>query len=481
MSSETIANPEDGLSPMRLKSEDVIRAYIQRISEVEPFINAIVERRYADALNEAKDADVLVASGKLTKEQLAETYPLLGVPLSVKVIIKVKGLRSTGSSLLFKDVRASEDAPAVAALRNAGAIVLVTTNAPEMSISLETSNKIYGRTNNPYDISRTSGGNSGGESALLSAGGSVLGLGNDLMGSIRIPCLFTGLFGHKPSRNMAFQEESFPLFNPKLSQMLCTGPLCRYAEDLVTSMSVLSYGQKTHRKFGQAVNFRDIKIFYMLSLDANFATPVSEDFQQAIKEVVSYFQTTYQVNSKETHIPLLKQSNSIALHCVLSAAGNITEVLTSSNGDINSFKELFKWLIGMSDLTLGPLACMNFAKCFLWYNESKVPHYENLAKQLSEEFDSLLDEKSVFLFPTFPVTAFHHNESHVYIPNVCYTSIFNVLGLPATQCPLGLNSQGLPIGIQIIGRKSNDSLTIAFAAELEKAFGGWVPPGSKRK
>ncbi|KFM66134.1 Fatty-acid amide hydrolase 2, partial [Stegodyphus mimosarum] len=350
-----------------------------------------------------------------------------------------------------------------------------------MSINLETSNKIHGRTNNPYDISRTSGGSSGGESALLSAGGSVLGLGNDLMGSIRIPCLFTGLFGHKPSRNMMFQEGSFPLFNTKLSQMLCAGPMCRYAEDLVTSMSVLSYGQTTHGKFGGAVNLRDIKIFYMLSLDANFTAPVSEDFQQAIQKVIFYFQTTCEVNSKETDIPLLEQSNSIALHCLLSATGNITEVLTSSNGYINSVKELFKWLVGISDLTLGPLACMNFAKCFLWYNESKVPHYENLAKQLNEQFDNLLDDMSVFLFPTFPVTAFHHNESCVYIPNVCYTSIFNVLGLPATQCPLGLNSQGLPIGIQIIGRKSNDALTIAFAAELEKAFGGWVPPGNKRK
>ncbi|KFM66132.1 Fatty-acid amide hydrolase 2, partial [Stegodyphus mimosarum] len=462
----------------KIKCEDVIQAYIDRILEVEPVINATVQRRFSDALKEARDVDVLVASGKFTKEQLAEQKPLLGVPLSVKVFLTVKGLRSTASSKLFKDVKATEDAPTVAAMKSAGAIILATTNTPEMGLNLESNNKLYGRTYNPYDTSRTSGGSSGGESALISAGGSVIGLGNDLIGSIRIPSLFTGLFGHKPSRGMVSSEGCFPVPNSKVLNLLSTGPICRYAEDLVTTMSVLTARKEMRIKFGQSVNFADVKIFYMLSMDVPFAAPVQKDFQEAIKKVICYFQNTYQVIAKEKNIPLLKKSNLIAFHFLLSAAGNITHTLTSGKKNVNRVREFLKWLIGISDLTVPAVLTMNFGKSPLFYNKTNLVYYENLAKQLDEEFDTFLDEKSVFLFPTFPITAPYNNEALLYIPSSCYCNIFNTLGLPSTQCPLGLNNQGLPIGIQIISRRNNDPLTIALAVELEKAFGGWVMPGT---
>ncbi|GFS28851.1 fatty-acid amide hydrolase 2-A [Trichonephila inaurata madagascariensis] len=145
----------------KIKSEDVIHAYMERILEVEPYINATVDQCFSEALDEAKEVDVLIASGRYSKKQLAEEKPLLGVPISVKILIIVKGLRCTAGSLLFKDLRAAEDAPSVALLKKAGAIVIATTNSAEMGMEFETNNILHGKTCNPFDTSKTSGGSSG--------------------------------------------------------------------------------------------------------------------------------------------------------------------------------------------------------------------------------------------------------------------------------------------------------------------------------
>ncbi|XP_035214801.1 fatty-acid amide hydrolase 2-A-like isoform X1 [Stegodyphus dumicola] len=463
----------------KLKSEDVMKAYIARIVEVDPIINATVERRFVDALQEAREADALIASGVYTEQQLAEEKPLLGVPLSVKVLLTVKGFRSTAASLLFKDVKAAEDAPTVAIMKNAGAIVLATTNSAEMGMNFETNNKAHGKTSHPYDTSRTSGGSSGGESALICAGGSVIGLGNDMLGSIRVPCHFTGLFGHKPTRGLVSADGCFPVPDPKIHNFIYTGPMCRYAEDLVTTMSVLTSQNEKPVKFGKQVNFSKLKLFYLLSEDVPLSFRPTEEYQEAIKKVISYFQTTYGVNAKEVKLPLLRSTNMIALHSLLSGVDDVAKVLTAGKKDINKFTELLKFFVGNSTLTLGPVVAMSLGKFPLWYRESKVPYYKKLAQELDEQFDKLLDEQSVLIMPTFPFSAPYHHEIPVLLPSTWYTSVFNVLGLPSTQCPLGLNKHGLPLGIQIVSRRNNDPLTIACAVELEKVYGGWLPPGSK--
>ncbi|KAF8771169.1 Fatty-acid amide hydrolase 2 like protein [Argiope bruennichi] len=233
----------------KLKSEDVVLAYIDRILEVEPFINATVSRFFKDALEQARAADALVASGNYSQEQLANEKPLLGVPFTVKVLFHVKGLPCTGASKLFEDQIATEDAAVISLMKGAGAILIATTNSAELAMGIETVNKIYGRTCNPYDTNRTPGGSSGGESALIAAGGSVIGIGNDFMGSIRIPAHCTGIFAHKPTRGLIPTKGSFPPEYPDkppqpihalLLQYVSVGPLCRYAEDLRIATKILS-------------------------------------------------------------------------------------------------------------------------------------------------------------------------------------------------------------------------------------------------
>lgn len=461
----------------KIKSIDVIQAYIERIEEVEPYINATVEQCFSAALEEANQVDLLIASERYSKEQLAEEKPLLGVPISVKVLLLVKGLRCTGGSVLFKALKAAEDSPSVALMKKAGAIIIATTNSAEMGMHFETNNILHGKTCNPFDTSKTSGGSSGGESALIAASGSVLGLGNDLLGSIRVPCHFTGLFGHKPTMGLVPNSGCHPAPDPSMAHFLYTGPMCRYAEDLIISMRILSSQSGIPINFGQKVDFKNLKIYYMTEIRSPLITPVNSDIALAMESAVSYFTKNYNLEAKEVKMNSLYDANRAVINLVLSHVKDFKATLTAGKGNfINETLDFVKYLFGKSTLSKGPLTVLNASKIKLFFDKSKNPHYEKLVKSWEVEFDRLLDENAVLLIPTFPLTAPYHSEMTMLLPSTCYTSIFNVLGFPSTQCPLGFNSNRMPYGIQIIGRKNNDALTIACAIELEKAFGGWKEP-----
>ncbi|GFQ69864.1 fatty-acid amide hydrolase 2-A [Trichonephila clavata] len=461
----------------KIKSEAVIRAYTERIVEVEPYINATVDRCFSAALEEAKEVDELIASGRHSKKQLAEKKPLLGVPISIKVLLIVKGLRCTAGSLLFENLRAAEDSPSVALLKKAGAIIIATTNSAEMGMDFETNNILHGKTCNPFDTSKTSGGSSGGESALVAASGSVLGLGNDLLGSIRVPCHFTGLFGHKPSVGLVPNLGCHPTPDPRTVPYLSSGPMCRYAEDLIISMRILSSQSGIPVNFGQKVDFKNIKIYYMKEIRTPMMAPVDSDIALALKSAVSYFTKNYNLETKEVKMDCLYDANRAVTNLILSRTKDMKATLTAGKETfIDEKLEMVKFLFGKSILSKGPLVTLNGSKIKLFVDRSRTPYYEKMVKSWEVEFDSFLDENSVLLMPTLPIPAPYHDEMTLFLPSTCYTSIFNVLGFPSTQCPLGYNSNGMPYGIQIVGCKNNDALTIACAVELEKAFGGWKEP-----
>lgn len=168
----------------RLMASEVVEAHIARISAVNPKINALVVERFAQARAEAAAADAAPSEGR---------GPLHGVPVTIKAAFDVAGLPSTCGLLSRADHVPTRDAALVALLRAAGAIVLGLTNTPGNCWSQETENPLYGRTNNPWDVTRTAGGSTGGEAALIAAGGSPLGLGSDIAGSIRLPAAFSAL------------------------------------------------------------------------------------------------------------------------------------------------------------------------------------------------------------------------------------------------------------------------------------------------
>ncbi|CAH1400813.1 unnamed protein product [Nezara viridula] len=182
----------------KISSTTVVQAFIERIEVVNPIINSVVQDRFNDALKEAKEVDKMVEANP-DPQHWAKNKPLLGVPMSFKETIAVKGMSNNGGRLRPKESIAPDDCTAVKNLREAGVIPIVVTNTPELCFFWETYNYANGLTKNPYDTQKTAGGSSGGEAALISAGGSPIGLGSDIAGSGRLPPMYCGIFGHKPT------------------------------------------------------------------------------------------------------------------------------------------------------------------------------------------------------------------------------------------------------------------------------------------
>ena len=216
-----------------VSSHEVVEAYIHRIEAVNPQLNAVVQLTAEAALTQAREADVALARGEIKG-------PLHGVPITIKDSFDTEGVISTAGTKGRASYVPQQDATAVARMRASGAIVLGKTNLPELSLAYESNNLIYGRTNNPYDLSRTPGGSSGGESAIIAAGGSPLGLGTDGFGSIRIPSHFCGIAGLKPtSGRIPFTGLLPPAFGAS-AKLRHVGPMARYVEDLILTLPILA-------------------------------------------------------------------------------------------------------------------------------------------------------------------------------------------------------------------------------------------------
>ena len=212
-----------------VSSREVVRAHVDRLRAVQPRLNAVAADRFEAALAEAEAADNSIAAAG-EHEALP---PLLGVPCTIKESIALAGMPNCAGLLSRRDHRAAETAPAARRLFDAGAIPLAVTNTPELCLAIETHNFVYGRTRNAYDPRRVAGGSSGGEGAAVGAGGSPIGLGSDIAGSIRLPAFFNGVFGHKCSAWLVPNTGHFPPVEGEVTRMFSLGPLARRAEDLM--------------------------------------------------------------------------------------------------------------------------------------------------------------------------------------------------------------------------------------------------------
>ncbi len=219
----------------RISSVELVTAHLEQIERVNPAINAAVEILGGKALQAAEAADRKLTTGEPCGR-------LHGVPFSVKDSIDVKGSKTTAGTLGRRDAApADRDATLVARLRAAGGIPIAKTNLPDLLFSFETDNLIYGRTNNPYDVTRTPGGSSGGESALLAACGSPLGLGSDALGSVRVPAAFCGIASIKPTSGRLPRTGHVPPVGGWIEALWQIGPMARHVEDLVLAMELLAY------------------------------------------------------------------------------------------------------------------------------------------------------------------------------------------------------------------------------------------------
>lgn len=216
----------------KVSSEEVINAYLKRIEAVNPKLNAVVQLTGDAARAQAREADAALAKGDIKG-------PLHGVPITIKDSLDTAGIISTGGTKGRASFVPVQDAPPVARLRAAGAILLGKTNTPELTLAFETDNLVYGRTNNPYDLSRTPGGSSGGAAAIIAAGGSSLDLGSDTGGSIRLPAHFCGITGIKPTSGRVPRTGHIIPFGGAMGALTQIGPLARFVEDLILTLPVI--------------------------------------------------------------------------------------------------------------------------------------------------------------------------------------------------------------------------------------------------
>ncbi|XP_065338965.1 fatty-acid amide hydrolase 2-A-like [Cloeon dipterum] len=458
-----------------MSSVDVVNAYIARIAQVNGILNSVVDERYKDAIEEAKQADKMIESGEWSKERLEKERPFHGVPISTKESTAIKGMRHTFGLTLRSHETASDDAEVIKSMRRAGAIPFVLTNIPELNMWYETRCNVYGQTNNPYDTNRTVGGSSGGESSLISACGSPLGIGTDVGGSVRMPAYFCGIFGHKPTSGM-INLQGLTRKAAEHTEMSLTvpGPICKHAEDLLPTMKVLMQGSKVELDLTTKVDVAKLRFFYIEDDCGDLrVSPIQSDQLNALRKAVKYVGELTGVPPKKLVPSKWKYGYKVWRYLITQEPERLAWELTNRNGTVCWWWETLRFFTGTSPYTLPSILRLIDLNVFPKENPEWVKEVlESLLGDLKRE----LGDNGVLLHPTHPTTAFYHNAAHLRPWNFTYTSIINALKLPATQIPLGLNSKGLPLGVQAIANPYCDRLTIAVAQELEQAFGGWVPP-----
>ncbi|KAE9420520.1 hypothetical protein Angca_003025, partial [Angiostrongylus cantonensis] len=397
--------------------------------------------------------------------------PLLGVPFTMKDAMLVDGFVITCGIFNRKDDRCSKTAEVIERMLAAGGILLAITNVPEVCMWVETCNTIYGRTMNPYDTRRMAGGSSGGEGALLGAAGSLIGIGSDIGGSIRMPSFFNGIFGMKTTPGIIPLDGHIPAATHYKAQMLRIGPMCRFAEDIPLLIKVMGGDRVPSLKLDEPVSMRKLRIFYMEGIhDVPLMQPLSSDMKATLRKAVGYFERKYDLIAHRLDLPLVRYAVEMFMVSMHVKGGpKLSEYMLcaeASKGHVNTFMELVKFFLGRSNHTLPGIIGA------IIDNTDALSYKRDL---LIRELKELLGSDGIFLFPSWPSTALFHNQPLLAPLNFAYTALFNAIAFPAIQCPMGLDKGGLPLGVQIVAAPNSDRLLIAAAKDLEEGFGGWVP------
>ncbi|HXZ07945.1 MAG TPA: amidase [Paraburkholderia sp.] len=475
----------DALAAGRVSAVDLLEHSLARIARFDGVLNAVVARDYDVARAAAREADAALARG--------ERRPLLGVPITVKESFDVAGLVTTFGNPAFIRNRAERDSLAVAALREAGAVIIGKSNVPLSLSDLQSYNEVYGLTRNPWDPERTPGGSSGGSSAALAVGYVALELGSDIGGSIRIPAHFTGVYGHKPSYGLvSLLAGGVPKARYAARDLSVAGPLARSAGDLELALDLLLNRDPLTNKAWRATlppaRHTTLADFRVLVIDTWPGTERSLSERLVIERVVERLRTQGAQVSRPADLP---------------------EGLLP---DLARAHVLYRTLLG-SSLAEPPVPSEAARRRFAalppdddsadaaWLRAPHLAHRDwlNADEQrhaLRYEWERLFSAFDVVVTPVAPAAAFRHNQQEpkdertypvafeggvrqVRFLDFFYWAGLPVLpGLPATSFPLGLDDDGLPVSAQAVGPWLEDRTPIAFARLLEDAYGGFlVPPG----
>ncbi|VDO64429.1 unnamed protein product [Haemonchus placei] len=436
----------------------MIHIYFVIVHTIFVIINYFVKKRSVPApFDDVVMLSATDAVKKIKRRELLRRRPLYGVPFSCKDSIEINGQIVTTGSYYRRNHRCTKTGLAVQRMQDAGGILIAITNVPELCAWIETTNTVYGRTRNPYDLRRIVGGSSGGEGALLSAAGTPVGVGSDV-GIIPID-------GHAPEPS-GYKR-----------QMLREGPMCRYVEDIPLLYEIMAGERFKEMHMDEHVDFKKCRVFYMLGIRHPLVEPLGDVMKETLLKAVSHFESTFGLEGIGLDLPLTLYEPEFYS---ASSEGNLelSRKALSFEGDagqLNVWKELPKVLTGQSHHTAAVLLITFMESLHKHGNEESNEKYIRIRDRLKRQIVETLGNNGILFFPSWSRPAPFHREPLFAVLNTAYTALFNALALPVVQCPMGLDKNGIPLGVQIVAAPGCDRLLIAAANEINAAFGGWRP------
>ena len=428
--------PLHRLSIAALRTADAVavtEAYLDRIAQYDGKLRAFVAVDLEGARASAAESARRIAGGA--------ARALEGVPVGIKANIAVCGLATTAGVAARRHDIASADVPVAARLRAAGAVILGHLNMHEAALGATTDNAAYGRTANPHDVARTPGGSSGGSGAAVAAGLCAAALGTDTLGSIRIPAAYNGIYGLKPTHGLIDATGVVPL----AARLDCVGPLARSVADLAAVMAVLA-------PLGSGAPLRRIAT---LTLVDDYA-----DTEPAVRAAHALAQSLLRglgcdVTQRTTPgLDLTAARMGGFVESAREAARTFAADATQPDGISTGFRAMLGYgAAATPEVVAAGTAAMAAAKAAL---------------------DAVLLDADCILMPTAPQVAFAHG--HAPVTQADFTALANLAGLPALSLPAGWSDDGLPVGVQLVGRAGSEAQLLALAAELDAVLNGYRPP-----
>jgi amidase len=472
------------LHAKELSSAELVELYLSRISTHNPSLNAIVTVDADGARRAAKHADAARSEGQ-------RLGPLHGLPITVKDSYETAGMRTVCGRPDLADHVPTQDAEAVARLRRSGAIILGKTNMPTGNADVQASNPVFGRTNNPWDRSRTSGGSAGGGAAGTAAGLASFDFGSEIGGSTRIPAHFCGLYGHKST------WQSVPLVghipggpgDPGRwgeADMACAGVQVRGARDIIPALEATVGPLNPDGGFSYTLappRAAALKDFRVAVWADDPDCPVDKDVHRGIDDAVAALRDAgAHVVEQPSSIPVdIAASHDIFLNLVYGAFSVDRSTLSPRSGAALAFRSLTN---PRGDAAAAMRGTMQSHRAWLFRDAAR--------REIAQRWVAFFKEFDVLLLPVTPTAApGHHNKDHdrfartidvegaerSYWDQTKWSALANIAGAPATTMPITTSAEGLPIGIQAMGPPGGDRTTVEFAALLTEMLGGYrIPP-----
>jgi amidase len=442
-----------------VSATELVEAHLRRIDTVNPCLNAVAEVLEETALQSAARVDRERAQGN-------PLPALAGVPFSIKDSIEVEGTVCTAGTIGRKSAAPSiRDATVVARLRAAGAIPIARTNLPDLLFAFESDNLIRGRTNNPYDFSRTSGGSSGGESALIAACGSPFGLGSDAAGSVRLPAHFCGIASIKPTSGRLPRTGHVPPAGGWIETLWQIGPMARRVEDLSAMMALLAVPDGCDHtvigmRFGDPdeVRMKDLRIAFFTD---NGIVPAEPETVAVVQQAAAALEN--EVNRiEERRPPGVEESYELEMRMIGPDGGDGLRAYLAAVGSTRTHPLLDGWLMKLERYRT---TIDGFAEYWAALDRFRARMFAFL-----EDYDAIIS-------PACPQAALPHGSSieEQTFRGFSYTMTHNLTGWPAAVVRCGQTTAGLPIGVQIAAHPWREDVALRIAAQLESAYGGWQP------